>query len=238
MSRASGASFAQFFPSAPRAAKDKAKEREKVKSQVLGSPSIKPVADAPAAPLQSRAGNVPAALAASESNITSTDTAVYQADDNESLQGDLLNGVGSASSHASTASSVFSAPAPQSNMSTFGSSRNVSSLTPLTNIDSSPMRMSSPNQQKTGDPSSGLAAEKDAAQYDAPHAEPALADHTPPPARIFARDPNRGIKGSICTYDPALDKYSTSSKKKSGKPTYKDFGLVCIQSAGGVILLV
>jgi [histone H3]-lysine4 N-trimethyltransferase SETD1 len=233
MSRASGASFAQFFPSAPRAAKDKAKEREKGKSHTLGSPSIKPVADTPAASQQSRAGNASSTSSAGESNIPSTDTAAPQTEDNESLQGDLLNGVGSASSHASTASSVFSAPAAQSTMSAFGSSRNVSSLTPLTNTDSSPNRMSSPNQPKTSDPSSGLATEK--AQYDTPRAQSALADNNLPPARIFAREPNRSIKGTICTYDP--DKHTSSDRKRKGKVIYKDFGLVCIQSVGGVILL-
>ncbi|TVY75801.1 H3 lysine-4 specific histone-lysine N-methyltransferase [Lachnellula suecica] len=221
MSRASGASFAQFFPSAPRAAKDKAKEREKGKSHTLGSPSIKPAVDAAvavAANLQSRAGNASSSVATGETNIpsASAETAISQADDNESLQGDLLNGVGSASSHASTASSVFSAPAPHSNMSTFGSSRNVSSLTPLTNADSSPSRMPSPSQQKTSDPSSGPAIENTAPQYDTPQAQPAMAEHNPSPARVFARDPNKGIKGSICTYE---------SKKKGGKAIYKDFGL-------------
>ncbi|TVY31916.1 Histone-lysine N-methyltransferase,H3 lysine-4 specific [Lachnellula subtilissima] len=220
MSRASGASFAQFFPSAPRAAKDKAKEREKGKSHTLGSPGVKPVADSFAASLQPRAGNASSIPSAVERN-PSTDTTAPQAEDNESLQGDLLNGVGSASSHASTTSSVFSAPAAQSNMTAFSSSRNISSLTPLTNTDSSPNRMSSPHQPKTSDPSSVLTTEK--VQNDAPRAQPALADHNPPPARIFARDPNRSIKGNICTYDP--DKHTTSDKKKKGKVNYKDFGL-------------
>ncbi|KAH8650898.1 hypothetical protein BGZ60DRAFT_388579 [Tricladium varicosporioides] len=225
MSRASGASFSEFFPAATRAAKEKAKEREKVKLQSLESPIIKAVADNQSALQHNRAADVVSNIP-SERDVPMTD-APPQADDNESLQGDLLNGVGSASSHASTVSSVFSANAQQSSgISTSGGARNMSSLTPLTNIDSSPNRTSSPFH-KSGVPTSGIAVEAVSAPHDTPQAQPSMADIKPSTPRIFARDPNRGIKGAICTYDPLLDynKHAKHDSKNKAKPIYKEFGL-------------
>ena len=236
MSRASGASFAQFFPSAPRAAKDKAKEREKVKSQILESPSISSVADTSVAPAAPRVEDV--ALhqpsSSSQSNIPTDSAQAPAAEDNESIQGDLLNGVGSASSHTSSSvSSVFSAPNQQANMPTFGGPRNVSNLTPLTNTDSSPGRITSPSQYKStaqATVSSEFATDKAAAQNVDAHAHNVVAAQNPPVLRVFARDPNRGVKGEICTYDPNSDHKSNDREKKKSKPIYKEFGLVRIHS--------
>jgi [histone H3]-lysine4 N-trimethyltransferase SETD1 len=241
MSRATQ-NFAAFFPSAPRAAKDKAKEREKSKSQSLESPGIRPSADTHVVSTNSRAGDTGSSRSTKESLVTVTDIAAPQAEDNESISGDILNGVGSASSHTSTVSSVFSAPAQQSNMSTSGGARNVSSLTPLTNTESSPLRIPSPKQSKPGalpTISSVSANEKAVLDNDSPPAQPALADQLPSDPRVYARDPNRGIKGIICTYDPLLDRKLGSNEKKKAKPIYKEFGLVRkIKSAGSVILFV
>ncbi|KAF4626980.1 hypothetical protein G7Y89_g11177 [Cudoniella acicularis] len=231
MSRASGASFAQFFPSAPRAAKDKAKEREKVKSQNLESPNIRAVADTQAAFTHNRSAGsgsdvgfiLPPAESHINNNVQMTD-GPPQADDNESLQGDLLNGVGSASSHASTVSSVFSATAQQQSMSTASNSHNMSSLTPLTNIDSSPNRAPSPHY-KSSVPSSGITAEAASAPHDLPQSQPAVADETLPTPRIFARDPNRSIKGTIIIYDPFLDPKLSDKQQRKAKSIYKEFGL-------------
>jgi [histone H3]-lysine4 N-trimethyltransferase SETD1 len=239
MSRAPGASFAQFFPSAPRAAKDKAKEREKSKSQGIDSPSIRPVADTKATASYSRVDDGGSSRAAGESIPLAPEAAAPQAEDNESLQGDLLNGVGSASSHTSAVSSTFSAPAQQSNISAPGASRNMSSMTPLTNVDSSPSRTTSPSQYKAaalGTNSTWFSAEKAVAQDDVFEAQSTLADQPPQEPRVYARDPNKGVKGMICTYDPLLDRKLSSNEKKKAKPTYKEFGLVCI-TPGSVILL-
>jgi histone-lysine N-methyltransferase SETD1 len=242
MSRAPGASFAQFFPSAPRAAKDKAKEREKSKSMSIDSPSIRPVADTRTAAPNSRPEDIGTSRGGGDGTSYTQDAAPPQTEDNESLQGDLLNGVGSASSHTSAVSSVFSAPAQQPNISTAGASRNVSSLTPLTNADSSPTRMASPNSYKLGSlatDSAWTSTEKAVSQDDVLQAHPVLADQSLSEPRVFARDPNKGVKGMICTYDPLLDRKLSSNEKKKAKPIYKEFGLVRIlQSLGSVILLV
>ncbi len=147
MSRASTAGFADFFPAAPRSAKDRAKERQRAKSKALDSPSPLPGnPDHDASPnSRPRDENGQTDDPADITNIAA-DAGAHTVDDTESLQGDLLNGVGSASSHASTISSVFSLPNQQTaNMSGAGT---LSSLTPLTNIDSSPPpgRPASPNR--------------------------------------------------------------------------------------------
>jgi histone-lysine N-methyltransferase SETD1 len=231
MSRASGASFAQFFPSAPRAAKDKAKEREKVKTQIPESTSsFVPVADSQVTPAVSRVEDVASHQTPSQSNIPITDFAPLPAEDNESILGDLLNGVGSASSHTSSSvSSVFSASAQQPTMSTFGVSQNVSNLTPLTNIDSSPNRITSPNQYKSDTQAtvlSGFTTDGAVAQNDIGHTHNSIADPSPTTPHIYTRDPNKGVKGEKCTYDPLLDHKLSDREKKKAKPIYKEFGLV------------
>ena len=236
MSRAPGASFAQFFPTAPRAAKDKAKEREKSKSMSIDSPSIRPAADTKAAASNSRVDDSCSSRGVGESIPTAPDAAPPPAEDNESLQGDLLNGVGSASSHTSAVSSVFSVPAQQPNISASGASRNLSSLTPLTNADSSPSRTTSPSHYKSGVPatnSTWFSTEKAVGQDDVLQAQTVFADQPPPEPRVFARDPNKGVKGIICTYDPLLDRKLSSNEKKKARPTYKEFGLVRILQSRG-----
>jgi len=241
MSRASGASFAQFFPSAPRAAKDKAKEREKSKTQNVGSPSIGPVVDTPPISTGLRFEDVGSIRFAVERHNSVPESAPPPAEDTESLPGDILNGVGSASSHSSTMSSVFSAP-QHPNMSTFGGSRNVSSLTPLTNTDSSPSHIASPGQQKTtaqAISANGFAANNFLPQNDVSQAQPTPADEKLAEQRVHARDPARGVKGSKCTYDPLVDRKLSSNDRKKAKPIYKDFGLVRTHNLlGSVILLV
>lgn len=245
MSRASaGASFAQFFPSAPRAAKDKAKEREKSRTQSIGSPSIGPVADLPPANTGLRLEDVGQIRFAVERNSAIAASAEPPppppAEDNESLPGDLLSGVGSASSHSSsTVSSVFSIPSQQTHMSTLGS-RNISSLTPLTNTDSSPNRITSSPQHKTGAQAinaSGFAANNYLLHNDVSRAQTAIADQIPAEPRILVRDPARSIKGNKCIYDPLLDRKLHSNEKKKAKTIYKDFGLVCEHNLRGSIIL-
>ncbi|RKF58271.1 Histone-lysine N-methyltransferase, H3 lysine-4 specific [Golovinomyces cichoracearum] len=222
MSRASGASFAQFFPSAPRAAKDKAKEREK-KTQLLEiSRSLIDVKVSLAKP---RVNNVPSSTpVAKENNLHTSETAAIQNDEVESVQGDILNEVGSASSHAS---SIFSGPGQQSHVSKIGSSRNV--LTPSTNTySSSPSGIISPNNHKA---KSTIKIEIEAAQKanftksKESYISNNASEHDSAQTRIYARDPARNVKGSICIYDPLLDKKISSSERKKAKPIHKEFGL-------------
>jgi histone-lysine N-methyltransferase SETD1 len=209
---ASGAGFAQFFPAAPRAAREKATERERAKSRASDATdrdAKMPVSSTSISSSLHRDGI--------KSDPPSSDAAHLPTDDTESLQGDTLNGVGSASSHASTASSVFSASNPPTALNASSHPAN-SSLTPLTNAGS-PSYPSNSQQPKHVAKSNGPTA---IPTTDSPSTSrrAGVAD------RIPARDPTRRIQGMKCTYDPLLDKKSSSSEKKTMKPTYKTFGSV------------
>ena len=139
-------------------------------------------------------------------------------DESEHVQGDLLNGVGSASS-SSTASSVFSAPIANAGM--HGASHlNLSTLTPLTSSDSpSNGKLISP----TGDSGSHTAMDssKPASSL---HQGSMTPLHTPPTHRRTARDTSSDIKGTRCTYDPELDKNLNSKDKRKLKAQFQEFG--------------
>lgn len=243
MSRATQ-NFSAYFPNAPapRSAKDKAKERDKSKTQSAESPGIRPISDSHVL-FTTRVGDISATQLTKENSAPGAESIRPSAEDNESVPGDMLNGVGSASSHTSTVSSVFSAPTQYYNISTAGGTLNMSSLTPLTNTESSPLRLSSPKRTvaEASVTTPAISAQERSLLEDRsfPAAQPALADQIPPPARIHARDPNRGIKGDKCTYDPLLDSKIGSEGKRKAKPIYKHIGLVRIkQSAGSVIFFV
>ncbi len=229
-----GASFAQFFPSAPRAAKDRATERERAKTRVQESPSSssQPAANtngypSPIAPSGSRPTDDASAsgLASRPSRDASASDASHpppQPDDNESLSGDILNAVGSASS-TSTSDSVFSGSTRQNAMATY---KNSNHLTPLTTTDSpSPANHTMPQPAKTH-----ATAPRPADKTDGSAPKPdGYADENPPPPpgaidRVPARDPNRSVKAIKCVHKPILDRSGSSSGKS--KPTFQEFGMV------------
>jgi histone-lysine N-methyltransferase SETD1 len=239
MSRPQGAvGFSAFFPAAPKAAREKAKEREKTKSRQLDAPSTR-TGNAQAVTSNSHirlddATSVPPSVGGHKTPTTSvTESSTPRLDDSESVQGDILNGVGSASSHASTVSSVFSAAAPLSSRTTVDGSKNINNLTPMTNTDSSPNRNRSPQEHMFG-PQVGLTTDISIFPHVDLHAQSALAEHKPLTSRLLARDPNKIVKGYRRTYDEHT--FAAKGIKKYGKE--KEFGLVCIQSAGSVILFV
>lgn len=210
MSRASGTSFAQFFPSAPRAAKVKAKEREK-KSQALEA--SRSLVDVKASIIKKHIDSS-SALTITENIIPAAEVVVHQVEDSESTHDDI-NDVGSASSHAS---SVFSGPGQQQNITTKDSSRQI--MTPLTNTNSSPPNGPvSPNHQKPAPPLlSSATPEVNLVQK-------IVVQEAPQIIRVHAREPGKKVKGNICLYDPLLDKKLSSSERKKVKPIYKEFGL-------------
>ncbi|PQE31982.1 hypothetical protein CJF32_00001607 [Rutstroemia sp. NJR-2017a WRK4] len=232
MSR-TGASFAQFFPSAPRAAKDKAKERERFKAQQLDSPSIPSVADSHFN-AQALADNAAITRLTGGTNTPSTEPMTEPTplsnEDNDSVQGDILNGVGSASSHSSTGSSLFSAPAQHfQNVYASGSSRNINDSTPLTNIDSSPHPVASPNNTKTdisAAATTSFAGENATSSHDFVQSKAAPAEQVSSEPRVLARDPTRSVQGKKLVYDPLLDITIKSSRERRDRsPLYKEFGL-------------
>lgn len=237
---ASGAGFAQFFPAAPRAAREKATERERAKSRasldaVDRDPRTASTAPTPpsASSATQRDGLAKPDLSTSDARHHSTST-----DETESLQGDILNGVGSTSSHASTTSSVFSLPnqsASMANTSLRASNNLNSAFTPLT-ATGSPSYNQTPNSQQSKDQPRSASS-----QHPDPTKSSQGSTSTPAPAespssraggvvdRIPARDPARKMQGTKRTYDPLTDKTISSNERKTRKPAYKTFGSVCNQ---------
>lgn len=143
-------------------------------------------------------------------------------DDNESLAGDTLNAGGSASSHTSTTSSVFSAA---TRLSASATMRKPHTLTPPTTIASpsssylsttAPTKAQSTTLRRYDDGTDSLVPITDGSAHGAAAVE-----------RVPCRDPSRSIKCIKRTYEPLLDPSLSSSEKKKAKPIYKEFGLVC-----------
>lgn len=214
-----GAGFAQFFPTAPRAVKDRMTEREKaerVKKQshepldALGTTAQKfaPLASSRAAPtdhLRPPSHDVPPPVA----------------DDADSVPGDIPNGTTSASSHASTVSSVFSSSARQA-----APIASAAVNSPLTSLDSP----SHPSANPVAKPPYTHTVHDEILSR-----EMHYASNSPAPSssrlalyasRIPARDPTRVVQGIKCIYDPLIDRTLAKSSKRDIKPQFKEFGLV------------
>ncbi|KAI2623283.1 histone H3-K4 methyltransferase Set1 [Hypoxylon sp. NC1633] len=218
---APSAGYKEFFPNAPRAARDKANEREREKSS-RASEAIEP--DSKTATLAHRDG--------AKYDISSlSDVAHPPIDDTESLQGDILNGVGSASSHTSSASSVFTTFNTSTALNASSRASN-SNLTPLTTMGSpaNPSHMQPSKQRasaiqntssKNASANSQTTATRPASSVPAAVAAAVAAAAGRPPAR----DPNLTIKGTKLIYDPSTDKSLSTSERKNMKPKYKNIGL-------------
>ncbi|KAK3359239.1 SET1-like protein [Lasiosphaeria hispida] len=226
MTRPPGASFAQFFPAAPRAARDRAVERERARMKAQESPSTRPVDTnghrTPSSSSASRADERPdhgsGLSSKSHPNGSVANAPHPPPDDIESLTGDTLTTVGSASSRASTASSVFSATNQQNTMAAMRNSTTY--LTPLTTIDSptsSHISAALPAKAHSTTPHTA----------DAPNGliNDTLAALPSGTERVPARDPNRSIKCIKCIYDPLVDTKISSAERRKAAPKFKEFGL-------------
>lgn len=229
MSRASAGSFADFFPNAPsvlqQKRKDVGKERSQTELHGVGHPAgASLLRDIPASSpaLAEHLGNGTPTGKDSDSNLTP-----QHDDDLHTINsGDVLNGVGSASSLSSTVSSVFSNN--NSLAMPFYPGATLSSLTPLTNTDLSPPgKTPSRNTSKPPHVSmlTGIAS-----PYGAPadpshnESETITPVHTPPEPNLQARPGPGERKGYKTIYDPELDPKLASKDKKKQKPRVKYFG--------------
>lgn len=213
---APSAGYKEYFPNAPRAARDKANEREREKSSRASEATD---IDAKTA--------IPAHRDGSKYDTSLSDAAHPPTDDTESLQGDILNGVGSASSHASTTSSVFTTFNNSSAAMNASSRASNSNLTPLTTMGS-PTNSShiQPAKQRSS------ATSNTTSKHDNTNSTSIAGRLSSAPGaakRLPARDPNLSIKGTKCIHDPLTDKSLSSSDRKTLKPKYKNIGLVRIQ---------
>lgn len=149
-------------------------------------------------------------------------------------QGDLLNGVGSASS-TSTVSSVFSASNRMPNSARQNGAHQSTSWTPLTQVDASPSRdaMDSPKRDQSHRVG-GYPALCDAHNTPEPHGKlnKASGAETRDSASHPSARPGQGeIKGERIKYDPELDKKLSKKDMRITKAIWEDFGqTVCVLS--------
>ena len=232
MSRSSKG-FADFFPTAPSVLQQKKSRTTQERKRHDSSSSFRPVVSSHTTSISETA----ASLNSKNSDLRhgshtngvvhghlGPEVAPLTQDESESVQGDLLNGVGSASS-TSTASSIFDAhgrqqdPAPQKR-------NNQQELTPLTNMDSSsPGNNHSPARVKQESSSAGHPGTASCV--------PTLKDSGPPPTSTPSNTnvpkagnmaPGKGqITGIKISYDPELDKTIGSKERRNRKPQYKEF---------------
>ncbi|EXJ78670.1 hypothetical protein A1O1_09071 [Capronia coronata CBS 617.96] len=223
MSRPPGSKFADFFPSAPSviatkssrsADTDKSRLRAaegRVEDAHVKDNLVRVALNSPATSLPHTSGR--------QDNLAKfTNNSLLQ-EESDQFAGDLLNGVGSASS-SSTASSVFSASLANAAM-PGPNHLQFTTLTPLTNSDSppngklmSPTAESASHVQMNGN--NGISNLHQGSMTPLP---------TPPAHRRFARDASSPVKGTKCTYDPELDKTINSKDKRKIKAQFEDFGV-------------
>ncbi|KAL7928596.1 hypothetical protein V8C35DRAFT_228211 [Trichoderma chlorosporum] len=207
-----GVSFAQFFPNAPKL-KPEAQGRAKRGLQVVD----------PAQEMTDADSNDFARRCQPTSSL---DPSLPQphADDNGSSPGDMPSTVGSTSSHASSASSLFSASAvPVATATSTGPSV---SATPFTFTDS-PSSLHAPPKSSMSTPSAPIAdrALGHPSENAASAGQNLRRDGNSSIERIPARDPLPSIKGIKCIHDPLLDRLRKKVVNKNAKPVYKEFGL-------------
>ena len=216
-------SFEGFFPTAPAVIQQRKSKAALGKKQLASPPARDLSAAAVAAPeasVSAKRNEPPAETDGSRATgALQSDAALNSAqDDSESVPGDLLNGVGSASS-TSTASSVFSHPRPTDAPNSRAVPRNTS--TPLTNDDvSSPNFGKSPSHAKP-DSASVSTAKMESTSLPEPAADVATSptrERVPEHARP-GRSESKGVK---IIYDPELDKALPVKERRSRKPHYEE----------------
>lgn len=155
-------------------------------------------------------------------------TSLLVQEEGDSTQGDLLNGIGSASS-SSTASSVFSASNRMLNPANQQGSNHSTSWTPLTNVDASPSRdaMDSPRRDRSSkekfaaseryNGASGPGSNPDSVQSSC-----IIIDKSA--RRLSARPAAGEVKGEKVRYDPDLDKKLSKKEQRAAKPVHVSFG--------------
>ncbi|KAL9080111.1 MAG: hypothetical protein Q9157_001071 [Trypethelium eluteriae] len=229
MSRASAGSFAAFFPNAPSVLE---KKRKRSSSEVIKAPSKSPALDNTSR--STVAGGTTLAVAVSEArSIERASAPGHSAREDDEIRssesGDILNGVGSASSLASTTSSVFSNPYHHHSSHGHGAALGAHALTPLTNTESSPPeKIGSPIQPKLPNgvthmdqsPPTGVPAEAEILNHAPSTITPA---DTPPESRRTAQPGMGEARGFKIHFDPETADGLTREQRKKSKVKYRTF---------------
>lgn len=152
-------------------------------------------------------------------HLTSSDAEESQRQDS----GDLLNGIGSASSLNSTTSSVFSANSQAGNQ---NGKLYASISTPLTHPESSPYKALSPNPiaNMSSTHLNGSAFGFDVTDASLGASRPSTPAPSTPQNRPQARPPHGEAKGYRAVWDPELDSKLGKEDKRRMKPKIRPFG--------------
>ncbi|KUI57309.1 Histone-lysine N-methyltransferase, H3 lysine-4 specific [Cytospora mali] len=221
MTRPSSASFAQFFPTAPKAARERALEREKAKQEATESPSsglVEKTLDGHYTP--SARLDDPATSRSRRDTSTSAPSRT-PADDIDPFRGDIPNTVGSESSSASMGSS-FTNGSMRPNGVAAPKSSSYSHLTPLTTIDSPSFANGTHTTKQNASNPSPYEKTNGSAMNNGTFRENSTAvDKSDIIHRLPARDPSLSVHVIKATQDPSVDRSSRDKKK----PRYKEFGL-------------
>ncbi|KAL8842446.1 MAG: hypothetical protein Q9176_002598 [Flavoplaca citrina] len=231
MSRSSKG-FADFFPTAPSVLQRK-RTRVAESPRRLPSPATSTESPAHRTSGNSRSGQpgtegVQGRGLGLRSDLGSAPSHAAQEENECTLQGDLLNGVGSASS-TSTASSVFSAHNQTLNHSNQHGSHQSAAWTPLTNVDASPSQeiMDSPHRNHLpSEESNAVHSNESHSLIGKFNKRPLLNSVSQQLGRNFQARPGKGeVKGEKITYDPCLDVKIKSDKiqKRDRRPKYARF---------------
>lgn len=225
-----GAGFAQFFPAAPRAVKDRMTERERAerakKQSHESSETPSPNSQIFTSHASSRADQ-PDGLGRPP-DVPFSDTSLPPTDDSESIPGDIPNGTRSASSHASTVSSIFSAPASALQAAPSASTRPPAAIhSPPTSSDS-PLHSAAMSVAKPlpSHPNNPDISSREGYFHATDSPASTNGQSSVYAGRVSARNPARAIQGIRCIYDPLIDRNLAKSSKKDTKPQFKEFGLV------------
>jgi histone-lysine N-methyltransferase SETD1 len=235
MSRSSKG-FADFFPTAPSVLQQKrskaAQNRRRPKPETASDPNLTHVPIAPRAPFDGESeGDIINGVRNGEVHV---DPAATAQEDHDCVQGDLLNEVASASS-TSTSSSIFSTGHRALGMVHPHDHHHSTSLTPLTNLDSSPPanNQNSPKRKRNHEMAGAAGNSKRSPLHEPLRtaSRTRTPDYTPLQKRCQVRPGKGEIKGAKIKYDPDQDKKLTSKERKSRTAEYITFGKeVCLRS--------
>ncbi|CAF3447441.1 unnamed protein product [Fusarium graminearum] len=226
MTRPPGASFAEFFPTAP-----KVKAQAQTRADQVRDRDRFKTASTPATINGTIDSTTGTAVLEADANVSlngivsASDTMPTQPDDTESPFTDIPNTVDSASSYSSAASSIFSTSTRHGAAATTASSRlPTSSLTPSAFKESPNSAPAAAKPDMSTYQTSDRAARQSSRNSPATGPNVSISNGLPSNERIPARDPLPSVKGLRCTYDPLLDRVHNKSVSKSAKPTYEEFG--------------
>lgn len=231
MSRSSKG-FADFFPTAPSVLQQKrskaSQDRRRHQSPSASHPCPSSALSVPPAPSDREGEGDTLANRTPNGHLNTMPNSLMH-DENEIVNSDIAHEVGSTSS-TSTTSSIFSAANRDANMAHHDGPHKSTSLTPLTNTDSSPRAngINSPPKRRVNDEhlsvgNSALSPLRDQLEGASIYRglDPIRAQL--PPA-LSARPGKGEVKGHKAIYDPDLDKTLKGKEKRSRQVQFSPFG--------------